>query len=518
MDTAGQPRDRHQANRAGLLANFLMVAGSGYFELLTGLIRSVFVMRLLGPTGNGLVGLVRLLQQYLSNSHLGVLHGVTKHLPRALGNHSGEPAERIEDVGATWIILTAGVCAIGILVAACTFPELGLQTRWVLAVGSLVFLCGQTYELYRTIGRAWQTFQPLVVASVVFSLALTGFMIWGAYVGWALGAVYGWLVASVLAVIALHLCMHLRVRLRLDWAVVRGLIVAGIPLAAMALADTLLLALDGTLLLRRGATTFGLYAGIAMQTRRYLFNLARSLTFVLMPHLLEEFARHQSTERLRATALRAAIGASCAVPCLSLATAILLPPATQTFVPRFLAAVPAGQIVAFATALMILPLAFSTVLVALDAEWHSVGGQLLGAAVIGVLAWGPAGHADMTGVALASAAGAWVVSVVVGSVALTRLGLPPRRVVGTIAGLQVPIALALVAFWIADSVAALLTHTAASTWSGCAVRLFFAAVLAVPALWYAQRRYALAQRSVRALLALRRRPNTGDETNVDEGI
>jgi len=505
-------------SRAGLLANFLMMAGSGYFELFTGLFRSILVMRLLGPTGNGLVGVVRLLQQYLSNSHLGVLHGVTKHLPRALGNHSDEAAEALEDVGATWIILTAGICAVGILVAACTFPDLGHQTRWVLAVGALVFLCGQTYELYRTIGRAWQTFRPLVVASVVFSLALTAFMILGASAGWALGAVYGWLGASVLAIIALHLRMRLRVRLRLDWSVVRSLIVAGIPLAAMAFADTLLLALDGTLLLHRGATTFGLYAGIAMQTRRYLFNLARSLTFVLMPHLLEEFARHRSLERLRATALRAATGASCAVPCLSLATAILLPPATQTFVPKFLPAVEAGQIVAFATALMILPLAFSTVLVALDAEWYSVAGQLLGAAVIGGLAWGPAGRGDMTGVALASAAGAWVVSIAVGSVALAHLGFTLTRVVRTIVGLQVPIALSVVLFWVANSAADLLTQTHASTWPGCAVRLLFATLLALPVLWCADRRYDIAGRSIQALLAMRRTPDTGDETHADEGL
>ncbi|MCD6350785.1 MAG: hypothetical protein J7M26_01590 [Armatimonadetes bacterium] len=503
MELQQAPRDRRQGERAGLLANFLMMAGSGYFELFAGLIRSVLVMRLLGPTGNGLVGVVRLAQQYLSNSHLGALHGITKHLPRALGAGDHARAEQIEDVGATWVLLTSSMGAAGILLVSLWASHLGLPTRQVLALGSVVFLCGQVYTLYRTVARAWQVFRPLLLASVAYSVSLTVLMIGGAWAGWATGAVAGWLGASVLAIVVLHYTMRLRIRLSLAWPVVRSLIAAGIPLAAMAFADTLLVALDGTLLVRRGATTFGLYAGIAMQTRRYLFNLARSLTFVLMPHVLEEFAHHKDLVRLRGTALRAATAAACTVPALSLLTALLLPPAAQTLVPKFVTAVPAGQIVAFGTALMILPLAFSTVLVALDAEWPSVAAQLAGAAVIAVAAWQPAGRGDMVGVALASAMGSWVVAMAVGWLALSLTGLRTLQTLRTLAGLQLPLAGAVVTFWLANFAGdELQMH--AYTWSGGLLRLAVAAALAAPGLAWAEHRYRLVRRSLQALVQMSR--------------
>ncbi len=498
----GQPRDRQQVSRTGLLASFLMMAGSGYFELFTGLFRSVVVMRYLGPTGNGLVSIVRLLQQYLSNSHLGVLHGLTKHLPRALGAGDEERVAKIEDVGATWVLATSTLCAAGIAAIAIASSNLGLPTRYVLLIGAPVFLCGQMYDLYRAIGRAWQVYQPMVLASVVFSLALTALMIVGAWLGWASGAMLGWLAASVASLMALQATMRLRVCLRIDWSIVWRLVTSGIPLAAMAFADMLLVALDGTLLLRRGATTFGLYAGIAMQIRRYLFNLARSLTFVLMPHFLEQFARHGSHEKLRSTVMQAAAAASCAVPVLSLVSAVFLPAVVQTFVPRFYAAVPAGQVTAFATGLMILPLSFSTALVTLDAEWHSVAAQLAGAAVLAVLAWEPAGKGDMVGVALASAAGSWFVAMTVGALALSRLGMGATRLTGTLLSLQVPIGLSVAMFWLANCLAETLTGLPHRTWAGCGVRLMICVVLAGPGLAWAERRHLVLRRSLWTLAAM----------------
>jgi O-antigen/teichoic acid export membrane protein len=329
-------------------------------------------------------------------------------------------------------------------------------------------------------------------------------MVLGSWVASAPGAVYGWLAASVASILVLHIMMHFGARLRLHWPTVRALIISGIPLAAMAFADTLLVSLDGTLLLRRSTTTFGLYSGIAMQTRRYLFNLARSLTFVLMPHMLEAFARVGSPEALRRTSLNAATAASWAVPTFSLITAILLPAATRAVVPKFYAAVPAGQIVAFSAPLMILPLAFSTVLVSLNAEWHSVSAQLLGAGAIAVLGWRTAGEGDMVGMAVASTVGYLTVALGVSWMAMSRLGLGPGRIVRTLLGLLAPVALSPAVFLIAELLTRDLAGWPSDTWAGCGTRMLIALVLTAPTLLLAERRHQMLGRCVRALGRLRR--------------
>lgn len=499
MNEQSASRQRQHERRKGLLANFLLMAGSGYFELLTGLFRSILVMRLLGPTGNGLIGMVRLAQQYLANSHLGALHGISKHLPRALGEGDEQRAQAIEDVGGTWVLLTAAVAAAGLLTLTLLWPELAPATRQVLVLGAAIYVCGRAYDLYRIIGRSWQVFGPLAVASVVFSLSLTAFMTLGAWLGWAEGATWGWLAAMLLALAPLHFLSGFRLRPRLQWSMVAGLMLAGIPLAAMAFGDTLLLTLDGTLLLRRGATSFGLYAGVAMQTRRYLFNLSRALTFVLLPHLLEEYARHKRVEQLRRTALNATWAAACAAPLLSLVSALLLPPAARALVPKFYAAVPAGQIVAFATSLMILPLVFGSVLVALDREWLSIASQAAGAAVIALVAWGPAGKGELEAVALASAVGILVTGLAVSVAALNALGLGPARLLATVASLHIPLAWSILAFVGAGIVAQRLGAADAETWAGCAVRLAIACPIAAPIAYAAERRYRFAGRLARLL-------------------
>jgi O-antigen/teichoic acid export membrane protein len=498
------PRDRRQESRTGLLANFLMIAGSGYFELLTGLVRSILVMRFLGPTGQGLIGLVQLVERYLSNSHLGVLHGISKLLPSSIGTGNEEEAQELEDSGVSWTIVTGAISAAGIILAAFLYPGIEPLTRLVLAIGALVYFSDQVYNLYRTVARAWQVYQPLVLSSVVLSLALTLFMILGAWRGLAVGAMLGWLAATLLAVVAQYVGVRIIIRPRLHRATVKKLLLAGIPLAAMAFGDTLLTSVDSTILLRRGAVmAFGLYVGIAMQTRRYIFNLVRALSFVLLPHLLEEFARNRSLERLRAVALQPTVALSIGVPFLSALTAVFLPAAAHTFVPKFYSAVPAGQIVAFGTCIMTLPLALSASLIVLDREWEAVAGQCVGSLAIVLFAWESAGRADLVGVAVGSSLGAWCMTVTLGLVAMARLGMSLSHSLLALFTFHIPLAWALGAWLAADRFAPQLGAGPAYSWPGAFVRFAVMALLLAPLAVYTVRRFGIPRRFKAAVSHLR---------------
>ncbi|MCX7599563.1 MAG: hypothetical protein N2512_11970 [Armatimonadetes bacterium] len=502
-------RDRQQHARTGLLASFLMVAGSGYFELLTGLVRSVLVMRLLGPTGVGLVGIILLLERYLSNVHFGALHGISKLLPRAIAAEDEARAQQIENTGATWVMATATLGAAGVVVGALLWPGLALPTRLVLGLGAAVFLCDQAYNLYRVVGRSWQVYTPLVVGSVVWTCSLTVLMVVGAWAAGPVGAAMGWLVASSVSAYALHASVRLQPKMSMHWPALRSLLLAGLPLTAMAFADTLLLTLDATILLRHGATVFGLYSGIAIQARRYIFNLVRSLSFVLMPHLLEEYGRHRCNKRLRAAALEPTIALAIGVPLLAAVTAVLLPPAARTLVPKFSAGVPAGQIAAFGTCLMTLPLALSICLVVLNREWEAVAGQVAGAAAIALCVWGPASRGDLTVTAIAAAFGCWVTTIAIGINALARLGEPVLKAVLTLATLHLPLAWTLAAWQVAHRLAEYSLHLHADTWAGALVRLGIMSICLSPLVAYAAKRFDVRGRTRRALTALRK-PAVGE--------
>lgn len=509
-DTA--PRDRKQHARTGLLTSFMMIAGSGYFEMLTGLVRSIFQMRLLGPTGQGLVNIVQLIERYLSNSHLGALHGISKRLPAAIGAGEEEEAQRIEDAGVTWNLLTASVSALGIIVAAIVVPTFEPLTRLVLLIGAFVYLCDQLYNLYRTVARAWQVYRPLVVSSVVMSLSLTTFILLGAWRAKALGAMLGWLLAATLAMLAQYFGVRVMIRLRLEFGLVWKLILAGLPLAAMATGDTFLTSVDSLVLAKHGGIYYlGLYMGIAGQTRRYIFNLVRNLSFVLLPHLLEEFSRFHAVDRLRRMTLEPTVALAVGVPFLAAFTAVFLPPAARTFVPKFLAAVPAGQIVAFGTCIMTLPIALSNSLIALDREWEAVAGQAAGTLAIVLFAWGPAGRGDLTGLAYAACFGAWCTMATLGLVAMGRLGLSLSRSLLYLFALQIPLAWSVGAWMGANYLAGPLHLPGETAWLGAIERFGIMFVLLLPLTVYTVSRFDVLAR-VRDAIAQRKLARRGDDT------
>jgi hypothetical protein len=143
------------ASWQGTLTGLLMTLGSSYVALLLGILQGVLVMRAIGPTGQGLRRLVDLFNKWLSNTHLGALHGLSKQLPMALGRGQEERAQELEDVGA-WTVLALGLAgSLAMLAYALFWPGYQLLTREILAVGAAIIWTGQAYSVYSVVLRAW---------------------------------------------------------------------------------------------------------------------------------------------------------------------------------------------------------------------------------------------------------------------------------------------------------------------------------------------------------------------------
>ncbi len=87
------------------------------------MVRGVLVARAIGPTGRGLMRIVHLFNKYLSNAHLGILHGVSKELPMAVGREDEADVQQIEDVGTTAVVLLESLAGLGMVMWALWAPD-----------------------------------------------------------------------------------------------------------------------------------------------------------------------------------------------------------------------------------------------------------------------------------------------------------------------------------------------------------------------------------------------------------
>ncbi len=484
---------RRRGKRVGPVLGAALVAASGYVEMALALVRSILVMRLLGPTGRGIIGLVQLAEQYLSNIHLGALHGVTKQLPLELGKGSEGSAASIEDVGTTWVLVTAFVGAVGMTAAGLLWPDLGTTTRAAFIIGGGIFLADNCYNIYKVILRSWRTFHLVAAGSLIYAATLTACMILGAAVGGVEGAALGWLMAGIVSVWFFDTACRLNIVTRFDWQVVGRLISTGLPLAALAFADVLLVTGDAVVLSRRGAHSLGLFIGVAVQTRRYLFNIVRAAGFVLMPHFIAENARRTSRDWLRKSCLTAVETLCVLVPYAGFAAAVLLPIAVHYLVPRFEPAVPAGQVAALGVGLLAAPIVLGYALVACNREMWALPAKALGGLCTVGLAWVPAGRGDLVQTAAAAAMGAAIggVAMIIASVPALRLGV--RGVLALFVSHFGPVALAAGCFVLGRGAAAAwgfdLLH-----WQGVLIALAVGSAMYLPVLLIGQKRVRLLSR------------------------
>jgi O-antigen/teichoic acid export membrane protein len=401
--TPGDHRETHR--RTSALGSAVLMLGGSLCEAILGMVRGIFVMNLLGPTGRGIVRLVAMGQKYLTNSHLGILHGLSKELPQALGRGDTEKADEIEAVGATYVTLAAVLSGL-LMVGFGLLIDRGLTTRLAFVTGGGILIVGQSYALYRCVLRSWGRFPVLAVGSVVNTATEFALIILGAMLFRVTGSMVGWLVADIISVVYFRLACRFVIPLRFDLKVAWRLLLSGYPIALMIFSDTLLRTVDGVVVVGHfSAYRFGLYT-VAMQMATYLYNIPEAGGFVIMPRILEAQAATGDALRVRRQVMLPTWVAATIMPVAAGSAFILLPLLVRLVVPKFEGAIYAAQALSMASVLLALPMAANSMLVALNREFYAVASKCIGAGVIWALAtWSAAHGGSLRTVALAAAAG-----------------------------------------------------------------------------------------------------------------
>ncbi len=507
-----RPARRRQSVTAGLA----MVLGSSYSNMLLGLVRGIVVMRIIGPTARGLMQTVSLFERYLSNAHLGSLHGLSKELPGALGRNDHDDVVRIEDVGSTVVLMLATLASMGMLVWALLVADVGRPTRITLAIGSGIILAGQTTTLYRMVLRAWGTYSVLALATVITSVGQFVLMLAGAILYGLSGVMWGWLAGMLLTLLYLHFAAKIGIRLRLERATVVRLIKVGLPIAAIVFADLLLRTVDGVLLLKYcGQYRWGLYS-MAMQIAAYLYRIPEAGGFVLMPRIWERYSADSRLETLRDYVVRPTLAAGLIMPVLAGFLFIIIPNVVHVLIPKFSPAIYAAQVLAMSAVFLALPVAANGLLIALNEEKIVIFNKLVGALVVAtgavlVIAVQPTFtllgtelaitmKPSLANLAKAAGSGYAVASMLTLYIVLGRYYRPRWRLWAELAVCYLPLLWVIIALKSSGVTTTSLLGPDPSMWVRMPLRMLFFSILVLPVLWYAERRTGLL-RQVRKIAA-----------------
>lgn len=470
-----------------------IICGSSYFTMLTGVLRSILVMRLIGPTSQGVRRTVDMLTKYLFNAHLGILHGANKQLPIYIGQKDDRKVQEVEDVGISWTIGLTLVAALGMLIWGLSNPTGQRTTQLAIIIGAGWLLAQQTHTLYRTLLRAWGQFAVLGIVGGVDTLATFALTLLGAWKYGVLGAMGGTLAAWLISLLVYAVYSPLKIRPRFDLKIGYELVRIGLPIAAIIFADTLLRTVDGAIIVRYyQAHKFGLYS-LAMQMASYLFTIPESAGFVIWPRILEAYGAAKGDSRaMRRQIVLPTITSATFMPVLAGIAFILLPPMVRIVLPQFIEAIPAARILAMASVFLALPMATNSLLIALNREMTVVVIKLIGAGVaaLGCL-WLVKHDGSLTQLAIAATAGYAISGVLSVLVVLPRYEPSLVGNIKVFAGIFLPFGWSCVALWLSTQAGSLFLTPAQTGWAWAFTRIFFFLLFMTPVLYYGNRQTRL---------------------------
>ena len=497
-------------------AAVLAMAASSYIAILVGLLRGVFVMRLVGVVGSGLMQKVFLINRYTSNAHLGILHGVSKLLPMRVGAKDHKQAESIEAVGMTWVVTLTTLAGAVMVAWGLRKPPGQEATGIALVIGGGWLLAEVTYILYRNVLRSWNEFQVVAWITIVDAFVGFGLAIYGAYRWGFAGAMLGILAAWLLDLLIMH--RYSRIRIPLLWRprLAFQLFKAGILITLIGFSDVLLRTIDGAVMIRfYDDYQFGLYS-VGMRMAGMMFALPESVGFVIWPRIMEAWGAWHAFDKMRRHIQLPTMAAASIMPLLAGAAHILLPVLIVLMVPQFIDSIRAARILTWGGIFLALPLAANSMLVATNREPLVIAirvscGILLGGATY----WLVQQHAPITHIACAAAA-----AHALASLASLAFVLPSYakgwRLLGEIIGYYVPTVWAFASLRLATAISSNFIPHSEFGYESTALRLVFFAALYVPGILYGNYHTELFQELLKLLRDRRSARQAEDNTN-DEG-
>jgi O-antigen/teichoic acid export membrane protein len=459
-----------------------------------GLVRGLLMARILGPTGWGIFGGARLVASYLSNAHLGVLHGMNRLMPLRLGAGDRQQAQNLQNTGFCVCVALAALCAVALLVfAVLSGGRYDPDTRLGLILVAGIVIAAQGVTLYASLLRTFDRFGLIAKQVALSAVAEFVLLIGLAKLFGFLGALAGLLAATAGAFWYLVWRSSLRLSLRLRRTELGLLLRAGAPLLVLVFANQVLRTVDQVLVLHlRHATDFGVYRLGALMAGA-LYNLPAAVGYVVFPSILQAYGEGGTPESIRRQFALPTIALAGLTPILAGVAALLMPLLVATVLrPEYLVGVPTMRVLLLGATVLALPVTAGNFLVAVNRERHLIGYNVLGAGVVaaGTVLAVRGGH-NVEDLLLRVAAGACIGYLVSGVLVLSDVLAHYERsawgVARQVLGFHLPTAYCVAAAWLSHHVVSAAFGAHLGVWCNVPEALGFI-VLTLPLLWHTNQR------------------------------
>jgi O-antigen/teichoic acid export membrane protein len=224
---------------------------------------SVFAFRWIDPASMGVWHTLLLASSYATIVRLGLINGMGRELPFALGRGDVARAQRIAATSMAYTIASSALVALAFIVAL--FPLHNAGRAWQVALPAMgISTAANLYLAYvLAMFRSESDFARLTRIHVFQAVTCLFLPPMIAMFGFA-GLCIHTLVQSVVVAAVAHAARPLRVPLRFEPWLARELLLTGLPLFGAAYLQTLAAGFDRVILLQRGSVaTVGYYAPAA---------------------------------------------------------------------------------------------------------------------------------------------------------------------------------------------------------------------------------------------------------------
>ncbi len=379
-------RDEYEGLRVGpytVVTASAMNAAATWLAMGLAMLRGpLLAWRLVDPGQLGIVRGAQLVQRYLRYCHLGLIPGLSKALPTAIGRRDAKEARRLLAVGSTAAVALALVVALPLLlIALVTDIQIARISGLALALAAGLTLTGVTSDLYRAILRAYNQFRTIALATAGESVISVVLVVAGAKLFAGVGMLGGWWLSTLLALAYLAWASRLRAAVRPTVAEASGLALIGLPVMLLSFSDMFLTTVDSVLIVSlRGKDALGAYTP-ASQFAAYLWQLQAAAAYVLVPRMLATFGERGTLEAIRPQVRTANEAFSLVMPVAAGLLALLGPPFIMTVLPQFAESAPALRALAFGAAIVAVPAAAQALLIAANKEFSYIRARLVGTVV-----------------------------------------------------------------------------------------------------------------------------------------
>ena len=425
----------HRSEHVSVARDFSVYSAVNIVSLVLLLSTGLVLRRSLGITLAGIWTALEVLPVYAAYAHLGVLNAAERELPFLLGARRQDEFDRLKHT-LVWLSHGLGaLLAIGLVIAAFTLRS---RVERAFFVGMLLYaplLWTQVVATYYLVlFRARQRFIELSSRQAIANLLKAALTVAGGYTIGVYGVFAGLLAASIIQLVLFHRALGERFERRFEPALLRPLLVDGMPMLAGAVAFETIRNSDrlviGSVL---GFEALGIYS-VTQIVCQGIYYLPNALSTVMFPRFQARYGETQDAASLRnfvEVPLVVLADVLLAATCVLL---VALPPAIDAFLPAFADTIPPLRVMLVGTYFLCLaPPAMQflltvrkqtpALLVALPATAIALGAAYAGTT------WG------LWGVAMGVAIGCFVEFVAINVYAFSHLSSA-----GSIAGLVLRIA------------------------------------------------------------------------------